>query len=183
MARSLNVKTRQMLAACAVIEIPLGSAILNLSLIWGSNITLASARGSLAFLILATQQWAVVVCPSGQLKILNPTLSTATQLRVVKLHQQTDLGTRRHSDPTRKVRGVKTMLFKGNRPQVRGVAKNSNDHPHGGNSNGVLRPKSPWAKTIKKSPAVNKVNLDIKALKLRVKLKCFLSSRASIHLG
>ena len=36
-------------------------------------------------------------------------------------------------------------------PQVRGTAKNPNDHPHGGRTGAIRYPLTPWGRTAKKS--------------------------------
>lgn len=50
---------------------------------------------------------------------------------------------------------AKAVKYKltGHKSTVRGVAKNPNDHPHGGRTKAVKYPRTPWGRTAKKSRA------------------------------
>lgn len=71
---------------------------------------------------------------------------------------------------TNYAKAVKYKLT-GHKSTVRGVAKNPNDHPHGGRTKAIKYPRTPWGKTAKKSrtPATN---IKLKPLsKRKTKLK------------
>jgi Ribosomal Proteins L2, C-terminal domain len=96
---------------------------------------LASARGSSCILFFELLISYILILPSGQL-VLSP-----KDLLCIK-------------DPQIYLKkfifkkGLKYMKIRGQRPKVRGIAKNPNDHPHGGRTKTILRPRTPWAKPV-----------------------------------
>ena len=96
---------------------------------------MASARGSSCILFFELLVSFLLILPSGQL-VLSP-----KELPCIK-------------DPQVYLKkfifkkGVKYLKIKGLRPKVRGIAKNPNDHPHGGRTKTILRPRTPWAKPV-----------------------------------
>lgn len=53
--------------------------------------------------------------------------------------------------PKKKLRNTKFGFYyrSGKKPKVRGIAMNPVDHPHGGRTNSIKYPRSPWGKTTK----------------------------------
>lgn len=48
-------------------------------------------------------------------------------------------------------KGARNLKMLGRHPVVRGVAKNPCDHPHGGTTNSIRLPRTPWGNIAKKS--------------------------------
>jgi hypothetical protein len=99
----------------------------------------ARARGSSAALLVPKLgKWASLVkLPSGSLKVLAPD-SLALLSRLGRLWA-----------PWARSRGAGFARALGRRAAVRGVVKNPNDHPHGGNSRSIRWPRTPWGATAK----------------------------------
>lgn len=108
------------------------------SWIYDSGKKYAVARGSYCKIIYNVWDSYILTLPSGLLKFFNKnTICMRDSLVYVKSFCLK--------------RGAKLLRWKGLRPVVRGIAKNPNDHPHGGRTKSVLRPMTPWGKNIKKS--------------------------------
>lgn len=106
------------------------------------NRRVASAVGTRALLLL---RWsataALLVLPSGVM-CLTPTTASGVDIRA----------RRSAIAGCDVVRGAALSRRSGHRPRVRGVVQNPNDHPHGGRTRTVLRPRTPWSKPVLKSP-------------------------------
>lgn len=112
---------------------------------------LASSLGSFCVIVFNYANNYVLVLPSGYLKVVNGSTMAVD------------------SDPTdvqfKKFRkGARLLLIKGRKSTVRGIAKNPNDHPHGGRTNTVLRPQTPWGSYIRKSKIDSKIIHNSKAI-------------------
>lgn len=110
-------------------------------------------------------EWSLVLLPSGQAKLIHDD-SWALQgpqapatARWLRLPRASALGLR------------------GRRPVVRGTVKNPNDHPHGGRTRAIKNPRTPWARTAKKSRRPE-TNVDLKPLTKRTR-----KSRPTLTLG
>lgn len=110
-----------------------------------SGLKIAFAPMTYFFLVSSVENFSIVFVPSGALLVV-PSSSFAFERDSTRI--STNL---KFKDKLIRGRGVKKMLFLGRKSKVRGVAKNSCDHPHGGNTKGILRPRTPWAKTVLKS--------------------------------
>lgn len=99
----------------------------------------ARALGSSCKLIIpkVNQLWALIMLPSGRLTFIKKDI-------YVFLGPSEAL---EHSKPPFHSAGARQRL--GFRPMVRGVAKNPNDHPHGGRASSIKYPRTPWGKTAK----------------------------------
>lgn len=104
---------------------------------------LARAAGCSCLIIENTlwHDWALIRLPSGVNKLISNKNWVMTGL----------------AEPSTKAMLVHKKSSKyhqyGTRPQVRGVAKNPNDHPHGGRTKSVKYARTPWGRTAKKSRA------------------------------
>jgi ribosomal protein L2 len=111
------------------------------------SVTLVRAPGSSAVLLSPTffPGWALVLLPSGAMKILK-NASVFAHEGCVQLQLQ------------EKVRLFKAgrMVRSGRRPQVRGTVKNSCDHPNGGRSRALALSRTPWGFPTKKSRRTSK---------------------------
>ena len=122
----------------------------------GTAPKLACAPGSTALVLTPHLwgKWALVVLPSGQLFICSN--SPHVLLGGVSPIQRSGVFC-----PT-----AGSSRRRGFSPQVRGVAKNPNDHPHGGRTKSVKYPRTPWGKTTK-YPRPPRPKLKLKALSKR----------------
>ncbi len=99
----------------------------------------ARSLGSSCKLIIpeVTNLWSLIMLPSGRLTFVDKDiyvfLGSAEPLEGSKA-PLANAGSRRR------------LGFK---PTVRGVAKNPNDHPHGGRASSIRYPRTPWGKTAK----------------------------------
>jgi len=98
---------------------------------------IASALYSAATVIFKRFNMVFLLAPSGQV------IGIASRARCVLVQEA-------FSQRQLNLKPAKILRLRRMRPVVRGVAKNPNDHPHGGRTKGVLRPKTPWGKNIKK---------------------------------
>ena len=119
-------------------NIPSSTSIFNIEVTPGKGGQVCRSAGNSATLLGVDGKYAQIKMPSGEVrKIL------ATNFASIGVVSNTD-----HSN----VRIAKAGRFRknGNRPHVRGKAKNPVDHPHGGgeghNSIGMKYPKTPWGK-------------------------------------
>ena len=122
----------------------------------GTTPKLVCAPGSTALVLTPHLwgKWALVVLPSGQLFICSN--SPHVLLGGVSPIQRSGVFC-----PT-----AGSSRRRGFSPQVRGVAKNPNDHPHGGRTKSVKYPRTPWGKTTK-YPRPPRPKLKLKALSKR----------------
>ena len=101
---------------------------------WASR-RVAAARGTRALVLLRLSSNSVLlVLPSGAL-VAAPVSATTTTAATA------DYAAARSGRTT--IRPAALGLRAGRRPTVRGVAKNPNDHPHGGRTRCVIRPRTP----------------------------------------
>lgn len=143
---SYTIKSRNILQ---LQDIPPATRLKFIALKTSKNI-IAHAVGSYAILVILYQLYntAVILSPSGKL-ILTPLTIVASifkfnddrwidfnRLKMLKEYDK---------------RGVRKMLLKNRRSTVRGTVKNPCDHPHGGRTRGILRPRTPWNKPVLKS--------------------------------
>ena len=121
-------------------DIPVGEMIHNIELHPGAGGQLVRGAGTGAQLMAKDGKYAQVRLPSGeQRKVLLECMAT---IGVV--------GNADHANRSLGKAGVSRWL--GNRPEVRGVAMNPVDHPHGGGegkTSGGRHPVTPWGKPTK----------------------------------
>nr|YP_010732255.1 ribosomal protein L2 [Watanabea sichuanensis]WDY13169.1 ribosomal protein L2 [Watanabea sichuanensis] len=119
-------------------KMPLGTEIHNVELHPGSGGQLVRAAGSLAQLVAKEGKFVTIRLPSGEVRLIaKECWATIGQVGNVDANKIT----------TGKA-GKQRWL--GERPRVRGVAKNPVDHPHGGGEGrapiGRCHPVTPWGK-------------------------------------
>ena len=119
-----------------VYKMPLGTEIHNVELHPGSGGQLVRAAGSLAQLVAKEGQFVTIRLPSGEVRLI-PKECWAT------------IGQVGNADANKITRGkAGKQRWLGERPRVRGVAKNPVDHPHGGGEGrapiGRCHPVTPW---------------------------------------
>ncbi|MBN1231451.1 MAG: 50S ribosomal protein L2 [Anaerolineales bacterium] len=117
-------------------DIPVGTTIHNIELKEGRGGQMVRAAGGSAQLMAKEGGYAQVRLPSGEVRLVR-------QACYATIGQ---IGNLDHSNVKLGKAGRKRHL--GIRPTVRGVAKNPNDHPHGGGEGrspiGMPGPKTPW---------------------------------------
>lgn len=115
-----------------------------------SKTIVAHAVGSYAMLVIIFQliQSAVILAPSGKLLLIPfdtmAAIFTFNDNRWINFDRIQLLEKQNR-------KGVRKMLFRNRRSTVRGTVKNPCDHPHGGRTRGILRPRTPWNKSVLKS--------------------------------
>ncbi len=118
-----------------LINIPLGTQIHNIELRPGKGGQLARSAGAFAQLVAKEGMHAQIRMPSGEVRRV-PLVCKATIGQVGNIeHENVSFGKAGRS------------RWKGLRPQVRGVAMNPVDHPHGGGegkTSGGRNPVTPW---------------------------------------
>lgn len=120
-------------------QLPLGTVVHNVELHPGHGGQLARSAGSFAQLMAREGGYAFLRLPSGEQRMV-PVECRGTIGRV---------GNPDHANVT--IGKAGRTRWMGRRPQVRGLAMNPNDHPHGGGEGGTdigLRdgPQTPWGK-------------------------------------
>ena len=120
-------------------RLPLGTVVHNVELHAGRGGQMARSAGSFAQLMAREGGFAYLRLPSGEQRMV-PVECRATVGRV---------GNPDHANVT--IGKAGRTRWMGRRPQVRGLAMNPNDHPHGGGEGGTdigLRdgPQTPWGK-------------------------------------
>jgi len=105
----------------------------------GQSAQFARAVGSTCRVLLpdAQSNWALVTLPSGQLRFLPNScfaMMGGAHAQSARFFATPNAGWARRA---------------GRRPTVRGIAKNPNDHPHGGRAGTIRYPRTPWGKTAK----------------------------------
>ena len=118
--------------------IPAGTLVHNLELTPGRGGQLVRSAGAAAQVLSREDPYVLIRLPSGEVRrVLVECQATIGQVGNPD-HKNIKLG-----------KAGKTR-YQGRRPQVRGVAMNPNDHPHGGGEGrspiGLPGPKSPWGK-------------------------------------
>nr|8A22_Aa Chain Aa, uL2m [Polytomella magna]8APN_Aa Chain Aa, uL2m [Polytomella magna]8APO_Aa Chain Aa, uL2m [Polytomella magna] len=113
-------------------SIPLGTPIHNLELTPGKGGQLARAANVSAVIQSKQLENAIVKLPSGEIRLIN--LDCRATVGRVSNHLQRMINYGKA--------GERRKL--GWRPSVRGIAKNPNDHPHGGRTNGGRPSCTPW---------------------------------------
>lgn len=111
---------------------------------------IAHAVGSYATLVIVFNliRSAVILAPSGKLLLV----SCGTMAALFSFNDDCWINKNRLGLLEKQNRkGVRKMLFRCRRPTVRGTVKNPCDHPHGGRTRGILRPRTPWNKSVLKS--------------------------------
>lgn len=108
------------------------------------NYNLASSLGAFCTVVFSYLNNYVLILPSGFLKVVNEGVMCIA-------YEHGDIQFRKFR------KGARVLSLLGRKSTVRGIAKNPNDHPHGGRTNTVLRPKTPWGLSIRKS----KINFKI----------------------
>ena len=120
-------------------HIPAGTQIHNMELTPGRGGQLVRSAGVAAQVLSRENPYVLIRLPSGEIrKVLVDCQATVGQVGNAD-HKNVKLG-----------KAGKTR-YRGRRPQVRGVAMNPNDHPHGGGEGrspvGMPGPKTPWGKS------------------------------------
>jgi large subunit ribosomal protein L2 len=119
-------------------NIPVGTAVFNIELIFGQGGKIIRSAGSTAKILAQEEKYANFQMPSGEIRKIDSECFAT-------------IGEASHSE-WRYVRIGKagTSRRRGKRPTVRGSAMNPVDHPHGGGegrtSIGLKHPKTPWGK-------------------------------------
>lgn len=117
--------------------IPVGTIIHNVEMNPGSGGQIARSAGTFATLIDRDDKMATIQLPSGE-------------TRMVRSDCFASIGVLSNADFINKHIGkAGNSRHLGIRPHVRGIAKNSVDHPHGGRTNGGRHPVTPWGKITK----------------------------------
>ena len=124
--------------ALPLTNIPAGTLVHNLELTPGKGGQLVRSAGTAAQVLSREDPYVLIRLPSGEIRrVLVRCQATIGQLSNAD-HKNVKLG-----------KAGKTR-YRGRRPQVRGVAMNPNDHPHGGGEGrspiGLPGPKTPWGK-------------------------------------
>jgi large subunit ribosomal protein L2 len=119
-------------------NIPAGTLVHNLEIVPGKGGQLVRSAGVAAQVLSREGSYVLIRLPSGEVRrVLIDCQATIGQLSNAD-HKNVKLG-----------KAGKTR-YQGRRPQVRGVAMNPNDHPHGGGEGrspiGLPGPKTPWGK-------------------------------------
>jgi len=135
-------------------NIPVGTVIHNIELKPGKGAQLVRAAGTEAQLLGKEETYVTIRLSSGEVR------------KVLKVCRATIGSVGNEDHELVKIGKAGRNRWKGNRPQVRGVVMNPNDHPHGGGEGrapiGRKSPMSPWGKptlgykTRKKNKASNK---------------------------
>ncbi len=120
-------------------RMPLGSVVHNVELKPGRGGQLARSAGSFVQLMAKEGDWAFLRLPSGEQRMV-PVACRATLGRVSNPD---------HANIT--VGKAGRTRWMGRRPTVRGLAMNTNDHPHGGGEGGTDigrkdGPRTKWGK-------------------------------------
>jgi large subunit ribosomal protein L2 len=123
-----------------LVRIPVGTVIHNVELHPGKGGQFCRAAGTYAQLIAKEGKYALLRLPSGEVRnILSTCHATVGQVGNLD-HENISLGK------------AGRQRWLGKRPEVRGVAMNPVDHPHGGGegkSSGGRHPVSPWGMPTK----------------------------------
>ena len=119
-------------------NIPAGTQVHNLEITPGKGGQLARSAGVAAQVLSREEPYVLIRLPSGE-------------VRRVLLNCQATIGQLSNPDHKNvKLGKAGKMRYQGRRPQVRGVAMNPRDHPHGGGEGrspiGMPGPKTPWGK-------------------------------------
>jgi len=118
--------------------LPIGSTLHNLETTPGSRAKLVRGAGTYASLLAKEKKVATLRLPSGKIRFLD-------------INCQATIGQVGNIDSCNLIKGkAGRNRWLGKRPKVRGVAKNPNDHPHGGGEGrspvGRVSPVTPWGK-------------------------------------
>ena len=120
--------------------IPVGTQVHNVELHPGKGAQFVRSAGTSAQLMAKEGKYALLRMPSGELRqVLQTCRATIGQV-----------GNTQHENMT--VGKAGRARWKGKRPEVRGVAMNPVDHPHGGGegrTSGGRHPVTPWGKPTK----------------------------------
>ncbi len=134
-------------------QIPLGMTVHNIELQCGKGAAMARAAGTGAVLVAKEKDYVSLRLPSGETRMVFKKCMATIGV----------VGNEDHMNVTLGKAGRKRWL--GKRPEVRGVAMNPHDHPHGGGEGrtaGGRHPVTPWGvqtkgyKTRKKNKQSNK---------------------------
>nr|YP_001876618.1 ribosomal protein L2 [Welwitschia mirabilis]ABY26831.1 ribosomal protein L2 [Welwitschia mirabilis]AMA21082.1 ribosomal protein L2 [Welwitschia mirabilis] len=122
--------------ALPLTNIPVGTTIHNIEATLGRGGQIARAAGTLAQLIAKEGRFASLRLPSGEVRLIPDNCSATIG----------QIGNTQSSNKTYGKAGSKRWV--GRRPEVRGIAMNALDHPHGGgegrSSIGRKKPATPW---------------------------------------
>ncbi len=139
-------------------KIPVGTLLHNIELNPGRGGQICRAAGTYAQLVAKEGKYALLRLPSGEVRnILATCLATVGQVGNV-MHENISIGKA----------GRNRWL--GKRPEVRGVAMNPVDHPHGGGegkSSGGRHPVTPWGTPTKGYKTRNKKKASSKLIAKR----------------
>ncbi|MSQ61844.1 MAG: 50S ribosomal protein L2 [Dehalococcoidia bacterium] len=119
-------------------SIPTGTAVHNIELTAGKGGQMVRSAGAAAQVMAKEGDYCLLRLPSGE-------------MRQVRVECQATIGQVGNTDHGNiKLGKAGRSRHRGRRPQVRGVAMNPNDHPHGGGEGkapiGMPGPKTPWGK-------------------------------------
>jgi len=121
-----------------LVNMPTGTVVHNIELTAGKGAQLCRAAGTSAQLMAKEGPFALLRLPSGEMRLVDVNCrATVGQMGNVD-HENITVGKAGRS------------RWKGRRPEVRGVAMNPVDHPHGGGEGrspiGLKHPVTPWGK-------------------------------------
>lgn len=139
-------------------SVPVGTIVHNVELKPGKGGQIARAAGAYAQLVGRDQGYAQIRLQSGELRIVQGSCMATVGAVSNPDHSNINLGKA----------GRKRHM--GKRPQVRGVAMNPIDHPHGGGegrSSGGRHPVTPWGKPTKGKKTRNNKATDRMILRSR----------------
>jgi large subunit ribosomal protein L2 len=131
--------------------IPVGTQVHNVELHLGKGAQFVRSAGTSAQLMAKEDKYALLRMPSGELRqVLQTCRATIGQV-----------GNTKHENQTIGKAGRSRWM--GKRPEVRGVAMNPVDHPHGGGegrTSGGRHPVTPWGKPTKGAKTRNNKRTD-----------------------
>jgi large subunit ribosomal protein L2 len=138
-------------------NIPVGTLVHNVELKPGKGAQLARSAGSYVQIVGRDSNYIQIKLSSGELRIVNGQCLASIGAVSNPDQKNINLG---------KAGRTRWLGF---RPNVRGIAKNPVDHPHGGRTNGGRHPVTPWGVCTKGKKTRNNKRTDGMIIKSRHK--------------